>query len=67
VALHTGLWGGSLDAYPGHYTQGCDIAELEEMLTDLYTIRQEEEARLVYTGDENKSSGIISCKGHYDD
>jgi predicted RNase H-like HicB family nuclease len=38
---------GSLDAYPGHYTQGCDIAELEEMLTDLYTIRQEEETRLV--------------------
>jgi hypothetical protein len=39
---------GNLDAYPGHYTQGCDVAELEEMLVDLYTIRREEETRLAH-------------------
>jgi len=37
---------GCLNAYPDHLTQGHDLAELEEMLTDVYHIRQEEEKRL---------------------
>ena len=37
---------GFLNNYPDHLTQGHDLAELEEMLTDVYNIRQEEEKRL---------------------
>jgi predicted RNase H-like HicB family nuclease len=42
-----GLFVGYLNVYPDHLTQGHDLAELEEMLADLYQIRQEEEKRLV--------------------
>jgi hypothetical protein len=34
---------GYLNAYPGHLTQGRDLAEPEEMFADVYQIRQEEE------------------------
>jgi len=37
---------GYLNLYPSHLTQGKDVAELEMMLTDLYVIIQEEEARI---------------------
>jgi predicted RNase H-like HicB family nuclease len=46
---------GYLDAYPDHLTQGKDLAELEKMLADLYTIRQEEEKRLA----QNRKTGIL--------
>jgi predicted RNase H-like HicB family nuclease len=41
-----GWFVGCLSAYPEHLTQGKTLAELEEMLIDVYTIRKEEEARL---------------------
>jgi len=41
-----GLLAGHLNDYPDHLTQGHDLAELEDMLADLYRIRQEEEKRL---------------------
>ena len=33
---------GYLNDYPDHLTQGHDLAELEEMLADIYQIRLEE-------------------------
>jgi len=36
---------GYLNEYPDHWTQGKDIAELEEMLLDLYINFQEEVKR----------------------
>ena len=36
---------GYLNEYPDHWTQGKDIAELEEMLLDLYINFQEEAKR----------------------
>ena len=41
-----GLFIGYLKDYPDHLTQGHDLAELEEMLADVYQIRQDEEKRL---------------------
>jgi len=41
-----GLFVGYLNDYPDHFTQGHDLNELEEMLADVYQIRQEEEKRL---------------------
>jgi len=49
---------GYLNDYPDHLTQGHDLAELEEMLTDLYQIRQEEEKRL----SQKRKSGILQIK-----
>jgi predicted RNase H-like HicB family nuclease len=46
---------GYLNAYPDHLTQGHDLAELEEMLADVYQIRQEEEKRLA----QKRKSGIL--------
>jgi predicted RNase H-like HicB family nuclease len=34
---------GYLNDWPDHWTQGKDLAELEEMLLDLYEIKLEEE------------------------
>jgi hypothetical protein len=53
-----GLLVGYLNVYPDHLTQGHDLAELEEMLADLYHIRQEEEKRLV----QKRKSGILRLK-----
>jgi predicted RNase H-like HicB family nuclease len=39
----SGFLVGYLNDWPEHWTQGKDIAELEEMLRDLYEIKQEEE------------------------
>jgi len=33
---------GYLNDYPAHWTQGKTLKELEEMLTDLYELEQEE-------------------------
>jgi hypothetical protein len=41
-----GWFVGYLNDYPDHLTQGHDLAELEEMLADVYQIRQDEEKRL---------------------
>jgi predicted RNase H-like HicB family nuclease len=41
-----GWFVGYLNGYPDHLTQGHDLTELEEMLADVYQIRQEEEKRL---------------------
>lgn len=41
-----GWYVGYLDRYPEHPTQGKSLAELEEMLADVYAIRLEEEKRL---------------------
>ena len=49
---------GYLNDYPDHLTQGHDLAELEEMLVDLYEIRQEEEQRLA----QKRKSGILRIK-----
>ena len=46
---------GYLNLYPDHLTQGHDLAELEEMLTDVYHIRQEEEKRL----SQKRKKGIL--------
>ena len=53
-----GLFVGYLDSYPDHLTQGHDLAELEEMLADVYQIRQEEEKRLA----QKRKSGILRLK-----
>jgi predicted RNase H-like HicB family nuclease len=42
-----GWYLGYLNDYPEHWTQGKDIAELEEMLTDLYKLQQEEEPKAI--------------------
>jgi len=49
---------GYLNDYPDHLTQGHDLAELEEMLADLYEIRQEEQQRLA----QKRKSGILRIK-----
>ena len=49
---------GYLNAYPEHLTQGRNIAELEEMLADVYEIRQEEEKRLA----AKRKSGVLRLK-----
>ena len=49
---------GCLNDFPDHLTQGHDLLELEEMLTDVYNIRQEEEKRLA----QKRKSGILHLK-----
>ena len=49
---------GYLNDYPDHLTQGHDLAELEEMLADVYQIRQEEEKRLA----KKLKSGVFRIK-----
>jgi predicted RNase H-like HicB family nuclease len=49
---------GYLNAYPDHLTQGHDLTELEEMLTDVYQIRQDEEKRL----SQKRKSGVLRLK-----
>ncbi|MCL2293314.1 MAG: hypothetical protein FWC36_00370 [Spirochaetes bacterium] len=49
---------GYLNAYPDHLTQGHSLAELEEMLADVYQIRQDEEKRLSQT----RKNGILRLK-----
>jgi len=49
---------GYLNSYPDHLTQGRDLNELEEMLADLYTIRQEEEKRLA----QKRKNGVLRLK-----
>ena len=41
-----GFFVGYINAYPEHLTQGHSLAELEEMLAEVYQIRQDEEKRL---------------------
>jgi hypothetical protein len=50
-----GLLVGYLNDYPDHPTQGKDINELEEMLVDIYHIRQEEDKRLA----AKRKTGIL--------
>jgi len=49
---------GFLNVYPDHLTQGHDLSELEEMLADIYQIRQEEEKRLA----QKRKTGILRLK-----
>jgi hypothetical protein len=53
-----GLFIGYLNNYPEHLTQGHNLKELEEMLADVYQIRQEEEKRLA----QKRKSGILRIK-----
>jgi predicted RNase H-like HicB family nuclease len=53
-----GWFVGYVDTYPEHLTQGKDLAELEEMLADVYRIRQEEEKRLA----QKRKSGVLRIK-----
>jgi len=53
-----GLFVGYLNDYPEHLTQGHDLAELEDMLADLYRIRQEEETRL----SQKRKTGVLRIK-----
>ena len=53
-----GLFVGYLDAYPEHLTQGHDIAELEEMLADVYKIRVDEEKRLA----QKRKNGVLKIE-----
>jgi predicted RNase H-like HicB family nuclease len=50
-----GFFVGYLNSYPDHLTQGHDLAELEDMLTDVYQIRQEEEKRLA----QKRKNGVL--------
>ena len=49
---------GYLDVYPDHLTQGQNLGELEEMLADIYQIRQEEEKRLAL----KRKNGVLKLK-----
>jgi predicted RNase H-like HicB family nuclease len=49
---------GYLNDYPDHLTQGHNLAELEEMFTDVYQIRQEEEKRLA----QKRKNGVLHIK-----
>jgi predicted RNase H-like HicB family nuclease len=49
---------GYLDVYPDHLTQGKTIAELEEMLADVYQIRRDEEIRLA----EKRKNGVLNIE-----
>ena len=53
-----GWFVGYLNDYPDHLTQGHDLAELEEMLADVYQIRQEEEQRLA----KKRKNGVLRIK-----
>ena len=53
-----GWFVGYLNNYPDHLTQGHNLAELEEMLADVYNIRQEEEKRLAL----KRKAGILRIK-----
>jgi predicted RNase H-like HicB family nuclease len=55
-----GWFVGYLNDYPDHLTQGHDLAELEEMLADVYQIRQEEEKRLA----QKRKNGILQLKAY---
>jgi predicted RNase H-like HicB family nuclease len=46
---------GYLNDYPDHLTQGKTLAELEEMLIDVFAIRQDEEQRLA----QKRKTGIL--------
>jgi len=50
-----GWYVGYLNAYPDHLTQGHDLAELEEMMADVYLIRQDEEKRLA----QKRKNGVL--------
>jgi len=49
---------GYLNDYPDHLTQGHNLAELEEMLAEVYQIRQEEEKRLA----GKRKKGVLRLK-----
>jgi len=49
---------GYLNTYPDHLTQGHDLAELEEMLIDVYQIRSDEEKRLA----QKRKNGILKIE-----
>jgi predicted RNase H-like HicB family nuclease len=49
---------GYVNDYPDHLTQGHDLAELEEMLADVYQIRREEEKRLA----QKRKSGVLKLQ-----
>jgi len=53
-----GWYVGYLNAYPEHLTQGHNLAELEEMLADIFQIRQDEEKRLA----QKRKNGILRLK-----
>jgi predicted RNase H-like HicB family nuclease len=38
---------GYLNDYPEHWTQGKTVAELEEMLLDLYELEQEDHPKII--------------------
>ncbi|GHV86147.1 hypothetical protein AGMMS50230_17550 [Spirochaetia bacterium] len=48
---------GYLNIWAEHLTQGKDIAELEEMLLDLYSFYKEEQEELAM--EKNKKTGTI--------
>ena len=56
--VEDGLLVGYLNDYPDHLTQGHDLDELEEMLADVYQIRQEEEVRLA----QKRKNGVLRIK-----
>ncbi|MCL1814177.1 MAG: type II toxin-antitoxin system HicB family antitoxin [Treponema sp.] len=53
-----GWFVGYINIYPEHLTQGHDLTELEEMLADVYQIRQEEEKRLA----QKRKNGVLRLK-----
>ena len=53
-----GWYVGYLNDYPDHLTQGSDLAELEEMLADVYQIRKDEEKRLC----QKMKKGVLHIK-----
>jgi len=56
---------GYLNLYPEHWTQGKDVAELEFMLADLYTLIKEEEIRVAEIEREERArqhTGILEIQ-----
>jgi predicted RNase H-like HicB family nuclease len=53
-----GWFVGFLNSYPDHLTQGHDLTELEEMLAEVYQIRQVEEKRLA----QKRKNGVLKLK-----
>jgi predicted RNase H-like HicB family nuclease len=49
---------GFLNEWPNRWTQGKDLAELEEMLADLYEIMMEEEAEIKL----KRKSGVLKLE-----
>ena len=56
-----GWFVGHLNIWPDHLTQGKNITELEEMLTDLYEFYKEEKSEII-----EKKTGCLKVSAQYE-